>query len=48
VKHPVVLKMMLLMEGYYLDAALSFLRLNRLNSPAVLFRLKWFHGTHAS
>jgi len=44
VKYEVVLKMMLFMEGYYLDAALSFFKLNRLNSPAVLFRLKWFHG----
>jgi hypothetical protein len=43
----VVLRMMLFIEGYYLDAALSFFKLNRLNSPAVLFRLKWFHGSFA-
>ncbi len=42
-----VLKMMLFIEGYYLDAALSFFKLGRLNSPAVLFRLKWFHGAYA-
>jgi hypothetical protein len=42
------LKMMLFIEGYYLDAAISFLKLNRLNCPAVLFRLKWFHGSFAS
>lgn len=40
-----VLKLMLLLEGYYLDAAMGFLfNLSRLNSPAALFRLKWFHG----
>ena len=42
-----VLKMMLFFEGYYLDAAVSLFKINRLNCPAVLFRLKWFHGSCA-
>ena len=46
VKSDLCLKMMLFMEGYYLDRLLSWrpFRWTRLNSPAVLFRLKWFHG----
>jgi hypothetical protein len=46
VKSDLCLKMMLFMEGYYLDRLMSWrpFRWTRLNSPAVLFRLKWFHG----
>jgi hypothetical protein len=47
VRSEFTLKMMLFMEGYYLDAAMSFFKMGRLNSPAVLFRLKWFHGDKA-
>ena len=47
VRSEFTLKMMLFMEGYYLDAAMSFFKMGRLNSPAVLFRLKWFHGDNA-
>lgn len=40
------LKFLLFVEGYYLDwlSGLIF-RWKRLNSPAALFRLKWFHGS---
>jgi hypothetical protein len=46
-KRDFVFKMMLLLEGYYLDWLTSHFpfTFTRLNSPAVLFRLKWFHGS---
>jgi hypothetical protein len=43
-----VLKMMLMLEGYYFpDWVTSHwpFHFTRLNSPAALFRLKWFHGS---
>jgi hypothetical protein len=45
-KRDFIFKMMLLLEGYYLDWLTSHFpfQFDRLNSPAVLFRLKWFHG----
>jgi hypothetical protein len=50
-KNKFVLKMMLLLEGYYLPDFITSkfpFQLIRLNSPAVLFRLKWFHGLSSS
>lgn len=47
VKSDFTLKMMLMLEGYYFpDWVTSYFpfQLTRLNSPAALFRLKWFHG----
>ena len=43
-KPRVVLVMMLFIEGYYIDFLFSFFDINRLNCPAVMFRVKWFHG----
>lgn len=43
-----VLKMMLMLEGYYFPDWLTShwpFHFTRLNSPAALFRLKWFHGS---
>jgi len=41
-----LLKLMLFVEGYYLDWLLGLVfQWSRLNSPAALFRLKWFHGS---
>jgi hypothetical protein len=40
------LKFLLFIEGYYLDWLLGrIFKWNRLNSPAALFRVKWFHGS---
>ena len=47
-KPDIILKLMLFLEGYYLPDYLFshvLFHINRLNSPAALFRLKWFHGS---
>ena len=44
-KSNIALKFLLFVEGYYLDWLLGLVfQWSRLNSPAALFRLKWFHG----